>query len=344
MSERAAARALPRRGADHQPARRHRAAARARRRAAASSTSRPTRCSCRSSCTTASPRRHRVPRAALRAFFTLRREPRQRPTAACRSSERFRFRPTRQPVVLRPVAGTSAGAPQRDASRRSATGASTGATSTLRGRDATAGARTREWQQLPRPAARAPAQRFELALSSYEPADREQLEAHGWAVRHALDFDRRDDYRATSPARAASSPSPRSRTCASQRLVQRPQRHLPRRRPARDHAGHRLRRGAADRRGPVRRHDARRGGRGGRGDRGRLRAPPPRGAPRSRASTSTRRACSATCSTSSGSPTHDEQRRHEDARAHDDRDGPAASAERAAVGRGRSAGTRACSR
>jgi GT2 family glycosyltransferase len=31
-------------------------------------------------------------------------------------------------------------------------------------------------------------QAFELALSSYEPADQEMLESHGWAVRHALDF------------------------------------------------------------------------------------------------------------------------------------------------------------
>jgi GT2 family glycosyltransferase len=31
-------------------------------------------------------------------------------------------------------------------------------------------------------------QAFELALSSYDPADRELLEGHGWGVRHALDF------------------------------------------------------------------------------------------------------------------------------------------------------------
>jgi len=31
-------------------------------------------------------------------------------------------------------------------------------------------------------------QPFELALSSYDPADREMLEGHGWHVRHALDF------------------------------------------------------------------------------------------------------------------------------------------------------------
>ncbi len=31
-------------------------------------------------------------------------------------------------------------------------------------------------------------QPFELALSSYEPEDREMLEGHGWSVRHALDF------------------------------------------------------------------------------------------------------------------------------------------------------------
>jgi GT2 family glycosyltransferase len=32
------------------------------------------------------------------------------------------------------------------------------------------------------------AQPFELALSSYDPADQEMLEGHGWQVRHALDF------------------------------------------------------------------------------------------------------------------------------------------------------------
>jgi GT2 family glycosyltransferase len=39
-------------------------------------------------------------------------------------------------------------------------------------------------------------QQFELALSSYEPADQELLEGHGWQVRHALDFSiDPDDYR-----------------------------------------------------------------------------------------------------------------------------------------------------
>ncbi len=39
-------------------------------------------------------------------------------------------------------------------------------------------------------------QPFELALSSYEPADQELLEGHGWQVRHALDFSiDPDDYR-----------------------------------------------------------------------------------------------------------------------------------------------------
>ncbi len=33
-------------------------------------------------------------------------------------------------------------------------------------------------------------QPFELALSSYEPSDKEMLEGRGWAVRHALDFSR----------------------------------------------------------------------------------------------------------------------------------------------------------
>lgn len=39
-------------------------------------------------------------------------------------------------------------------------------------------------------------QPFELALSSYDPADQEMLEGHGWQVRHALDFSiDPDDYR-----------------------------------------------------------------------------------------------------------------------------------------------------
>ncbi len=39
-------------------------------------------------------------------------------------------------------------------------------------------------------------QTFELALSSYDPADQEMLEGHGWKVRHALDFSiDPDDYR-----------------------------------------------------------------------------------------------------------------------------------------------------
>lgn len=39
-------------------------------------------------------------------------------------------------------------------------------------------------------------QPFELALSSYDPADQELLEGHGWQVRHALDFSiDPDDYR-----------------------------------------------------------------------------------------------------------------------------------------------------
>jgi GT2 family glycosyltransferase len=36
-------------------------------------------------------------------------------------------------------------------------------------------------------------QRFELALSSYEPADRNMLEEHGWGVRHALDISTEPD-------------------------------------------------------------------------------------------------------------------------------------------------------
>ena len=71
--------------------------------------------------------------------------------------------------------------------------------------------------RVPRPAARAPAQRFELALSGYEPRHREELERRGWRVRDALDFDGDLDAYRDYIARLArrSSRSPRTRTSAS---------------------------------------------------------------------------------------------------------------------------------
>ena len=181
--------------------------------ASASSTSRPIRCSCRSSCTTASPSTLRVPARAQRLLH-LRREPRARPAARCPSASEFRFRPTRQPVVLDLWAR-----PRGAASDRFTTIGNwhQGWRTVHFDGETYRGARTSSGA-LPRPARRT-GQRFELALSGYEPRHREQLEAAAGRSRHALDFgDRRRTPTATSsPARAASSPSPRTRTSASAR-------------------------------------------------------------------------------------------------------------------------------
>jgi glycosyltransferase involved in cell wall biosynthesis len=108
------------------------------------------------------------------------------------SSERFRFRPTRQPVVC--DLWTDVGAPElglfttvgnwRQPWRRVELDGTTYGWS-----------KDREWAgflDLPRRTE----QPFELALSSYRAEDKERLEARGWRVRHAMDFDvHGDDYR-----------------------------------------------------------------------------------------------------------------------------------------------------
>ena len=106
----------------------------------------------------------RLPRAALRLLH-LRRELRQARLRAAGRSDRFRFLPTRQPVVLDfwPDRSAAAG---RSSSRRSATGARTGATSPTRA-SATPGASTTS-SSSSSTCRRAPGRRFELALSSYE--------------------------------------------------------------------------------------------------------------------------------------------------------------------------------
>ena len=90
---------------------------------------------------------------------------------------------------------------------------------------------------------RAPQAPIELALASYEPRDRLLLAEHGWRVRPAEEVSRElDAYRDYIVGfggrglgrQGAERPLP-------QRLVQRAQRHLPRRRAARDPAGHRVR-------------------------------------------------------------------------------------------------------
>jgi GT2 family glycosyltransferase len=117
------------------------------------------------------------------AFFTFA-ESYGRPESLLPVSERFRFEPTRQPILLdlwqtpRPPAHdrfTTIGnwsQPWRDVSFD-------GSVYTW--------SKDREFRKvldLPGRAGR----RFELALSSYADADRELLEGHGWRVRPAMDF------------------------------------------------------------------------------------------------------------------------------------------------------------
>ena len=142
---------------------------------------------------------------------------------------------------------------------------------------------------------------FELALASYTPQDRELLESRGWRVRPALDFstdlDAYRDYIRGSRGEftVAKDQNVRLRTgWFSDRA-----RDLPRRRPAGGHAGHRLRRRPADRRGALPVHDDRRRRRRDRDDRGRLPEGAPGGLrPRARALRRGRRA-RAGCSTRS---------------------------------------------
>ena len=211
MSERQLRRAVPRGRADHQPARRHRAAARSWPTAAASSTWRPTRCSCRSSCTTASQSTRRLPGGRTAPSS---RSPRTsaRPTARCRSTTRFRFQPTRQPVVLDLWEGRG----QAAGSRFTTVGNWRQPWRDVRfGGERYGWSKDDEWQQVPRPARphrrrlRAGAERLRAGRP---PAARRRTAG---AVRDALDLDQRPATATTSPARAPSSPSPRSRTSAS---------------------------------------------------------------------------------------------------------------------------------
>ena len=87
-------------------------------------------------------------------------------------------------------------------------------------------------------------QAFELALSSCEPAEREMLVEQRLAgarrrSRSRADIDRYRDYIGALAGRVHRRQGPER--AAAHRLVQRPQRHLPRRGPAGDHPGHRLR-------------------------------------------------------------------------------------------------------
>ena len=156
--------------------------------------------------------------------------------------------------------------------------------------------------QVPRPAARTGPRLRAGAEQLRRRSEREMLDEHGWRVRdgaRGLDRDRslpRLHRRLARRVHGRQGPE----RAAAHRLVQRPQRHLPRLRPAGGHPGHRLRQRPADRRGPVRLRLARRGRRGGRGDRRRLRRATPRRRASSRASTSATRSCSARCSSTLG--------------------------------------------
>src|SRR6476659_2272335 len=98
---------------------------------------------------------------------------------------RFRFQPTRQPVVLHLWEGHGQAAGSRF---------TTVANWRQHWRDVRFGgeryswSKDVEWQRFLDLPGRTGAD-FELALSGYEPDDRRRLESHGWAVRDALDLD-----------------------------------------------------------------------------------------------------------------------------------------------------------
>ncbi len=300
MSERQLRTPLRLRRAADQPPRRDPAAARSWRRPAGSSTSRPTRSSCSSSCS------HGLQETLdflepHCAFFTFA-ENWGRPDCGL-PRQRALPLPADPPAGgPRPLARSLAAAGRRlHDDRQLAPGV---ARRHLRGRALHLEQAPRV-PQVPRPAARAPGRRFELALSSCEPAEREMLAEHGWRVRDGLEVSTRDRplprlhrrlarrvHRRQGPERAP-----------AHRLVQRPQRHLPRLGPAGGHPGHRLRQRPADRRGPASpsTRPTRRPTAVG-GDRRRLRAPRRARPASSPASTSATRWCWGRCSSTSASP------------------------------------------
>jgi len=125
------------------------------------------------------------------AFFTFA-ENLGEPGCGLPVDERFRFRPTRQPVVCDLWDGVET-AP-RDVYTTVGNWHQPWRQVTIDGRDY-AWSKDREWTRfldLPRRTGK----QFELALSSYKPEHQAQLEARGWAVRDALAFGLDgDDYR-----------------------------------------------------------------------------------------------------------------------------------------------------
>jgi glycosyltransferase involved in cell wall biosynthesis len=125
------------------------------------------------------------------AFFTFA-ENLGKPGCGLPVSERFRFRPTRQPVVC--DLWDRVDAPARDVYTTVGNWHQPWRRVTIDGRDY-AWSKDREWTRFLDLPWRTGA-RFELALSSFRPEHRQQLEARGWAVRDALAFGLDgDDYR-----------------------------------------------------------------------------------------------------------------------------------------------------
>jgi len=120
------------------------------------------------------------------AFFTFA-ENLGAPDCGLPVSARFRFQPTRQPVVCELWDAPDApDAPARDVYTTVGNWHQPWRRVTLEGRDY-GWSKDREWTSfldLPRRTGA----RFELALSSYRPEHQTQLEARGWAVRDALAF------------------------------------------------------------------------------------------------------------------------------------------------------------
>jgi glycosyltransferase involved in cell wall biosynthesis len=125
------------------------------------------------------------------AFFTFA-ENLGKPGCGLPVSKRFRFHPTRQPVVCELWDGVEA--PARDVYTTVGNWHQPWRRVTIDGRGY-AWSKDREWTtflDLPRRTGRS----FELALASYRPEHKAQLEARGWAVRDALAFGLDgDDYR-----------------------------------------------------------------------------------------------------------------------------------------------------
>ena len=157
--------------------------------------------------------------------------------------------------------------------------------------------------EVPRPAVADAARRWSWPWPGATTRTVDVLEQHGWRIRDASDVSGRPRHLSRVHRRLARRVHGREgpERPLAQRLVQRPQRHVSRRRAARGHAGHGLRQRAPDRAGPVRLFDA---GRGGGGRRRHQRRLPERTHARpasSRAPISIRISCSRDCSRTAAS-------------------------------------------